>query len=138
MRPSLFRPPYGALDGWLEGALRDRHLELVLWNIDVHDIRRTDPDEIAQSLGDQLEYKQGGIVLLHDMHWASVRAFSRLLRHLEASRWDPEHPERNGWDIVDLAEYLRATDASPQPFATRDALVKARRSTAVARSDPDP
>jgi peptidoglycan/xylan/chitin deacetylase (PgdA/CDA1 family) len=138
VRPSLFRPPYGALDGWLEGALRDRHLELVLWNIDVRDIRRTDPDEIAQSLEDQLEYKQGGIVLLHDMHWASVRAFSRLLRHLEASRWDPEHPERNGWDIVDLAEYLRATDAAPQPFATRDALVKARRSTALARGRPDP
>jgi peptidoglycan/xylan/chitin deacetylase (PgdA/CDA1 family) len=130
-RPCLFRPPYGALDRWLEHALRERNLDLLLWNIDVQDIRRADPDEIAQSLQEQLDYKQGGIVLLHDMHWASVRAFNRLLSHLEASRWDSTHPDRRGWDIVDLGEYLRATDASPQPYATREELVNARRAAAL-------
>lgn len=131
LRPWLFRPPYGALDPWLEGALRDRHLDLLLWNIDVDDIRRSDPDETARCIEDQLSSKQGGIVLLHDMHWPSIRAFNRLLRRLEAHKWQPEHPDRLGWDIVDFTEYLRMTADSPQPFSSNDELQRARRATVL-------
>jgi len=127
-RPWLFRPPYGALDGWLEGALRERQLELVLWNIDANDIRQGKPEDIVESLEKQLEYEQGGIVLLHDVHFASIAALNRLLRWLDANRWDPSHPERRGWDIVDLAEYVRATADRPQPYHSRDELERARRS----------
>jgi len=94
-------------------------------------MKRSDPAVIAESLEQQLEYKQGGIVLLHDMHWPSVKAFNRLLRWIDASRWDSEHPSRPGWDIVDLGEYLRATAAAPQPFATREALELARKRVAL-------
>ncbi|MDP9034032.1 MAG: polysaccharide deacetylase family protein [Myxococcota bacterium] len=132
-RPWLFRPPYGELDPWLEQSLRDRHLELLLWSIDAEDMKRSDPSAIAQSLQQQLEYDQGGIVLLHDVHWPSVKAFNRLLRWIEASRWDAAHPSRPGWDIVDLGEYLRATAASPQPFETRAELELSRKAM-LARS----
>ena len=90
-------------------------------------MKKTDPDEIVAGLEAQLEYKQGGVVLLHDMHWPSVKAFNRLLRWMEGQRWDPAHPEKPGWDIVDLAEYLRATAASPQPYANREDLERARK-----------
>jgi len=136
-RPWLFRPPYGALDPWLEGALRDRHLELLLWNVDVDDIRRSDPEETARCIEDQLTFKQGGVVLLHDMHWPSVRAFSRLLRRLEAHRWEPDRPDRRGWDIVDFTEYLRATADSPQPYGSNDELQKARRARALEARAPE-
>jgi len=143
VRPWLFRPPFGALDAWLEGALRDRGQDLILWNIDVQDIKQSDSDEIARSALEQLRYKRGGIVLLHDMHAASVRAVAILLRSLESNRWDPEHPDRFGWDIVDLATYLRETGASPQPYPTREALEQARmlahesaRERTAAREDP--
>jgi peptidoglycan/xylan/chitin deacetylase (PgdA/CDA1 family) len=126
-RPILFRPPYGEVDPWLENALHERKQELMLWSIDVEDMKRTDPEEIEQSLEQQLEYKGGGVVLLHDMHWPSVKAFNRLLRWLEAGRWDPAHPEKPGWDVVDLAEYLRATAAQPQPYASREELERARK-----------
>jgi peptidoglycan/xylan/chitin deacetylase (PgdA/CDA1 family) len=126
-RPVLFRPPYGVLDPWLEGALRDRRLELMLWNVDVEDMKRQDPDEIVQALESQLEYTGGGVVLLHDMHWPSVKAFNRLVRWLASNRWDPSHPDHLGWQIVDLPEYLRATAASPQPFGTREELERARK-----------
>jgi peptidoglycan/xylan/chitin deacetylase (PgdA/CDA1 family) len=125
-RPSLFRPPYGELDSWLQSAVRERGLELLLWSIDVEDMKRDDPDEIVTALEQQLDYAQGGIVLLHDMHWPSVKAFNRLLRWIEASRWNPNRPDKRGWDVVDLPEYLRATAASPQPYATREALERAR------------
>jgi peptidoglycan/xylan/chitin deacetylase (PgdA/CDA1 family) len=133
-RPVLFRPPYGEVDPWLEGVLRERHLDLLLWSVDVEDMKREDPDEIASMLEGQLAYKQGGIVLLHDMHWPSVKAFNRLLRWLEADKWNPAHPERPGWDIVDLAEYLQATAAAPQPYATREDLERARKAAAERRA----
>ncbi|MGH7297641.1 MAG: polysaccharide deacetylase family protein [Polyangiaceae bacterium] len=126
-RPFLFRPPYGEVDPWLESALRERKLDLQLWSIDVEDMKKTDPDEIVRGLKEQLDYKHGGVVLLHDMHWPSVKAFNRLLRWMESERWDPAHPDRPGWDIVDLAEYLRATAASPQPYANREDLERARK-----------
>jgi peptidoglycan/xylan/chitin deacetylase (PgdA/CDA1 family) len=137
-RPMLFRPPYGEVDPWLQGVMRDRHLELLLWSVDVEDMKRDDPDEIADLLESQLSYKQGGIVLLHDMHWPSVKAFNRLLRWLEAEKWDPARPQRPGWDIVDLPEYLRATAAAPQPFATREELERARRGAAERRARVTP
>jgi peptidoglycan/xylan/chitin deacetylase (PgdA/CDA1 family) len=132
-RPVLFRPPYGEVDSWLEGELRDRRQELLLWSVDVEDMKREDPDEIAHLLEQQIQYKQGGIVLLHDMHWPSVKAFNRLLRWLDQDRWNPAHPEKPGWAVVDLPEYLRATAAWPQPYATREELEKARRAAAERR-----
>jgi hypothetical protein len=42
------------------------------------------------------------------------------------NRWDSSHPERAGWAIVDLPQYLRETQARPQPFETREQLQKAR------------
>ena len=81
---------------------------------------------MLESLQSALEYSGGGIVLLHDMHWPSVKAFNRLVRWLDTNKWDPKHPDHFGWSIVDLAEYLRATAAAPQPYATREELDKAR------------
>jgi len=132
-RPTLFRPPYGEMDPWLEGTLRDRHLELLLWSIDVEDMKESDPDVIVRGLEQQLEYKQGGIVLLHDMHWPSVKAFNRLLRWIDGRRWSPEHPDRPGWDVVDLGEYMCRTAATPLPYATREELERARKAAAGRR-----
>jgi peptidoglycan/xylan/chitin deacetylase (PgdA/CDA1 family) len=132
-RPVLFRPPFGEVDGWLEGALRERRQELLLWSVDVEDMKRENPDEIAQLLEQQLSYKQGGIVLLHDMHWPSVKAFNRLLRWLDQDKWSAAHPEKPGWAVVDLPEYLRATAAAPQPYANREELERARHAAAERR-----
>ncbi len=125
--------------GWRARCCTKRHCrELLLWNIDVQDIRRDDPDAIVTSLEEQLEYKRGGIVLLHDMHWPSVKAFSRLVRALEKDKWDAKHPDQLGWDVVDLAEYLRQTSAAPQPFATREELERARNGTSAGdRTKPE-
>ncbi len=119
-RPRLFRPPYGELDPVLESALHERHLDLVLWSIDVEDMKKSDPDEILASVEKQLLYKQGGIVLLHDVHTASVKAFHRLVHWLLAEQvgfaTTPSAPagtsstSRSTWS---------ATAASPQPYATR-------------------
>lgn len=123
-RPVLFRPPYGQLDAFGEGALRARGLELVLWSVAADD--KKDEASMFESLRDQLEYAGGGVVLMHDTRPETAGALGRLLDWLRARRFDPARPKRTGYDVVDLVTYLRATAAHPQPYADRAALEKAR------------
>jgi len=126
-RPLFFRPPYGDLSRFLERTLGERGTEVVLWSLAADDMERDDEKAVAHELRLRLEYQGGGIVLLHDCKWKSVIALERLLRWLDDNRWDPNHPEVRGYEVVDLPQYLRVTAAAPQPFATREELDKARR-----------
>ena len=134
--PLFFRPPYGDLSRFLEGVMKEKKTEVVLWSLEGDDMHREDEKALAHELRLRLEYAEGGVVLLHDIRWKSVVALERLLRWLEDHRWDPAHPETIGYDIVDLPEYLRATAASPQPYANRQALDDAR-TAAWRRAHPE-
>ena len=65
-----------------------------------------------------------------------MKAFNRLLRWLDGSRWDPKHPDHAGWAIVDLPTYLQETAAAPQPYANREELEKVRRAVNEGRMMP--
>ena len=125
-RPVLFRPPYGQLDAFTEDALRARGAELVLWSVEAADMKNDDADAIAASIEQQIEMSGGGVVLLHDIRWSTVKALPKLLDWLHARRFDPARPERVGFEVVDLVQYLRETAARPQPYADRAALEHAR------------
>ena len=126
-RPILFRPPFGELDDFGRAAVRERGLDLLLWSVEKSDMRRGDSHELFRELVGQIEYKEGGIVLLHDIRWTSISALRELLGWLHDHRWDPKHPARLGYEIVDLPTYLREVAASPLPYDSRDALERARR-----------
>lgn len=125
-RPLFLRPPYGLLDAYGESLVRDRGLELVLWSIEAEDMTRRDVDAMFDALRNQLEYAGGGIVLLHDARSTSVKLLARLLLWLKQQPWDPAHPEKKGYEVVDLAEYMRRTGERPQPYASRAELAQAR------------
>ena len=125
-RSILFRPPFGKLDEFGQEAVRERGLDLVLWSVEKSDMKRDDPHEMFKELVSQIEYKQGGIVLMHDVKWTSVKALRELLGWLKDKRFDPKHPTRLGYEIVDLPTYLRAVAAAPLPYESRDELEKAR------------
>jgi peptidoglycan/xylan/chitin deacetylase (PgdA/CDA1 family) len=127
--PLFFRPPFGDLSRFLERTMKERKMEVVLWSLEGDDMHCEDEKALAHEIRLQLEYAEGGIVLLHDIRWKSVVALDRLLRWLEDHRWDAAHPETVGYDIVDLPEYLRVTAASPQPYPNRQALDDARKAT---------
>ena len=126
VRPTLFRPPYGALDPWASEPLRKRGLDLVLWSIEAADMTHGDTVAMADSLRAQIEYAGGGIVLLHDIRLTTIPVLSALLDWLDAHRFDPRHPEKVGYEVVDLARYLQETGRSPQPYPDRPALEHAR------------
>lgn len=125
--PYLFRPPYGALDDFGQQAARERHLDLQLWSVEAQDMTRDDSHQMFKELVNQLEYKQGGVVLLHDIRFTSVAVLAELLDWLKVHRYDPSRPARVGYDVVDLPTYLRAVEAAPLPYANRDELEKGRR-----------
>jgi peptidoglycan/xylan/chitin deacetylase (PgdA/CDA1 family) len=125
-RPLLFRPPYGRLDDVGQRAARDRNLELLLWSVEARDMQRGDPDEMFTDLVAQLDYKEGGVVLLHDVKGSSVVVLKRLLEFIRDRPYDPARPDRWGYELVDLPEYLRAVAESPLPYTDRDDLESAR------------
>lgn len=119
-RPLLFRPPFGELDDFGQDAVRARQLDVVLWSVEARDMERSDTQEMFRDLVRQLSYNEGGVVLLHDIRWTSVKILKRLLAYLDARRYDPKRPDREGYEIVDLPTYLRAVEASPPEPGARD------------------
>lgn len=126
-RPTLFRPPFGETDPFLEQAVKDRGLSLWLWSVAVDEMKMTDSEKIAEALKARIEFAGGGTILLHDMRWPSVHALERLLRWLSAHAYDPKKPKRRGYEIVDIVEYMKQTARAPQPFTSRQQLEEHRR-----------
>lgn len=125
-RPTLFRPPYGGLGADGEALLRERKLDLVMWSIEVGDMKNADESAMLSGLIEQIDYAGGGTILLHDIKRSTVHVLGKLLDWLDAHAWDPAHPERVGYVVRDLPSFLRATAAHPQPFADRKALEESR------------
>jgi peptidoglycan/xylan/chitin deacetylase (PgdA/CDA1 family) len=116
VRPAVFRPPFGQLDAYGE----------TLWNIETQDLHHTDADSMARNIEEQIEFSGGGVVLLHDIRFSTAETTDKLLTWLDHHRYDPAHPANVGYDVVDFAEFTRATAASPQPYLNRAALEEAR------------
>ncbi|GGW45368.1 polysaccharide deacetylase family protein [Streptomyces caelestis] len=75
--PTLFRPPYGAIDGNVRAATS---LSPVLWDMDTLDWKSHDPAKVAQTVISQAE--PNDVVLIHDIHPTSVAAVPEILRTL--------------------------------------------------------
>ena len=129
-KPILFRPPFGELDDFGQEAVRARQLDVLLWNIEARDMERNDTQKMYREIVHQLAYNEGGIVLLHDIRWTSVNILKKLLGYLEAKRYDPTRPEREGYQIVDLPTYLREVEASPPKPRVRDPRPASRKKRA--------
>ncbi|HWA08923.1 MAG TPA: polysaccharide deacetylase family protein [Opitutaceae bacterium] len=62
--PRWFRPPVGIKNLFLAGALAERGLTGVGWNVRSHDFRSRDPSEVASRVMGQVT--PGAIVLMHE------------------------------------------------------------------------
>lgn len=65
IRPTLFRPPYGALSQTMRAVLKQEKYRTVLWNIDPEDWNQdSSSDQIVQRILDAA--KPNAIILMHD------------------------------------------------------------------------
>jgi peptidoglycan/xylan/chitin deacetylase (PgdA/CDA1 family) len=87
-RVRLFRTPYGREPAWLGRYLAARGMLEIRWTVDSDDyLPHTTAARIVRRIAPAL--RPGAIVLLHDIHAATVNALPRLLalmrtRHLQA------------------------------------------------------
>ncbi|BBC37696.1 hypothetical protein SGFS_089900 [Streptomyces graminofaciens] len=91
--PTIFRPPYGAINSTVRGATS---LSPVLWTLDTEDWKYPDAAKIAEAVIDKV--KRNDVVLMHDIHATSVAAVPQILRALTA----------RGYHFVTVS-HLRAT-----------------------------
>ncbi|MFI8890020.1 polysaccharide deacetylase family protein [Streptomyces paradoxus] len=77
--PTLFRPPYGAIDATVRAATT---LSPVLWDVDTEDWKYRDEAKVARTVIDKAG--RNDVVLLHDIHPTSVAAVPEILRTLTA------------------------------------------------------
>lgn len=91
--PTLFRPPYGAINDTVKSAT---DLSPVLWDVDPEDWKYRDAAKVAQTVIAQAGPNE--VVLVHDIHPTSVAAVPEILRALTAQ----------GYHFVTVS-HLRAT-----------------------------
>ncbi|MGW0758252.1 polysaccharide deacetylase family protein [Streptomyces sp. NPDC002814] len=91
--PTVFRPPYGAMNAQVKSATT---LSPVLWDVDTEDWKYRDAAKVAQTVIDQTQ--RNDVVLMHDIHPTSVAAVPQILRTLTAE----------GFHFVTVS-HLRAT-----------------------------
>ncbi|WP_433436836.1 polysaccharide deacetylase family protein [Nonomuraea sp. CA-141351] len=91
-RPTLLRPPYGAVSQALSDVAAQRGISLVNWDVDTK-------DQLEEKAGDivDLAVRQahpGAIILMHDIHRESVDAVPDILERLR----------RKGYSFVTVPE----------------------------------
>jgi peptidoglycan/xylan/chitin deacetylase (PgdA/CDA1 family) len=91
--PTLFRPPYGAINQKVRNATT---LSPVLWNVDTEDWKYRNAARVARTVINKAG--RNDVVLMHDIHPTSVKAVPEILRTLTA----------RGYHFVTVS-HLRAT-----------------------------
>ncbi len=91
----LVRPPFGATDGRVFNALKERNTRAYLWNVDSMDWADPIPESIAQTVYEQVTAQGHGVILLHDVHEQTAKATPLILDLLEKDGyklvlWDGE------------------------------------------------
>lgn len=75
--PSLFRPPYGAVNPTVRNAIP---MTLALWNIDPLDWQTKDPAQVRDAI--VLQARPGAVVDLHDIYPVTVESLAATIHAL--------------------------------------------------------
>lgn len=101
--PSLFRPPYGAVDQMVRSHVP---MTVVAWNIDPEDWKAKKPEQIIEHV--LTHAKPGGIVDLHDIYQLTADSLDPMLTSLEQT-----------YRLVTVSELLNLPPGQPGIFYGR-------------------
>lgn len=103
-RPSLFRPPYGALDEDKVEAVQNMDLAVVNWSVDTMDWSGLPAQDIMQRIHSQL--KPGGIILQH-----TANGKNHLANTIEALKLLIPDLRDQGYSFVTVPELLHLPES---------------------------
>lgn len=81
VKPSILRPPYGAVNGVVLEQLRARGMSSILWSVDTRDWADRNSQIVCSRA--VAGARPGAIILMHDIHQTSVNAVPCILRSLK-------------------------------------------------------
>ena len=81
VKPSILRPPYGAVNGVVLEQLRARGMSSILWSVDTRDWADRNSDIVCSRA--VAGAHPGDIILMHDIHQTSVNAVPCVLSALK-------------------------------------------------------
>lgn len=82
LRPTLFRPPYGAVNARVRAVLAGQGDPVILWSVDTLDWLHRNADSVYRRAVDGV--RPGSIVLMHDIHPTTVDAVPRIIAELSS------------------------------------------------------
>lgn len=94
-RPTLIRPPYGAVNATLRKTA-DR--PLVFWSMDTLDWKKKDAKKVANYIMKHVE--DGEVILVHDIHKTTVDAMEKVIPQLL----------KKGYQLVTVSELAQARE----------------------------
>lgn len=101
-RPTLVRPPYGAMNDAVRSQARKSDLALAMWSVDTEDWRdRNTPVVVRRAVG---QARSGSIILMHDIHDTTVAGAGQIIDGLR----------RRGFTLVTVSDLI----GSPQSGKT--------------------
>jgi peptidoglycan/xylan/chitin deacetylase (PgdA/CDA1 family) len=105
VRPTVFRPPYGARWLGLMGVLRARGLKLIMWSATGYDWKLQTEGVVSSTLR---ELKPGAVVLLHDGHNVAPPETIDRSNTVAALPAIIDLARAAGYEFVPLTEFLAA------------------------------
>lgn len=77
-RPTVFRPPYGAVNNTVRAQTS---LPVVLWDVDTLDWKYRDANHLLEHV--KKHVKEGSTILMHDIHMSTAEGLDAVLAYLQ-------------------------------------------------------
>ena len=83
MKPTTFRPPYGAVN---QTVRAQTDLPVILWDVDTLDWKHRDADQLIDIV--ESSVKDGSIILMHDIHQSTADGLEAVLAYLQSEGYE--------------------------------------------------
>jgi len=105
VRPTLLRPPYGAVNDTVDEVSADLGMAQVLWNVDPEDWKDRDSATVEKRVISSTGV--GDIVLSHDIHETTREAYASIIDQLQAE----------GYVLVTVPELLGSVEPGERYYS---------------------
>ncbi len=92
--PTLFRPPYGSSNNYVETVAQETNQAIAMWSIDTYDWQHLNANRTIQTIKN--EVRPGSIILMHDIHATTADAVPQIMEYLT----------NEGYEFVTVSELL--------------------------------
>ena len=111
VKPSLMRPPYGAVNKTVLSAVGGYNLCCMNWSLDTEDWKLMDADADYNQIMNDSSLGDGSIILMHDIHEPSVKCATEKLIPALIDQ---------GYKLVTVSELAEAKDVTLQSASYSD------------------